>query len=541
MRVEPTERALHLNRAGLGLLALGLLSLDARLALVGAAVLFGVGAAKSWALLAVARARAAGFEMSWQTGGRALRCRVGDATALTFRLSNHGRQPLRFADLEVLRAPGLEVELGESAGEIAAGSLVDVRVVVRARRVGFHGVHGLWVRAVQAPGLFDVPLSFTSPLVLEVLPKATPLTLREPRLVSREGHADAERHERTRGEGGEFLALREHQPGDPFRKIAWKASARRGQLLVIEQERERRESVWILLDASLEAAAGHPGEALLDRSIEQAARLARHHLDHGDRVGLVLVGARELGRVPLGRGAGQQARILRMLAHTTHTADEDRSDWDELEVRSRVVEHARGLDARAHLLDPSDRAAWPPLLLQLLERAPVHADSPRAASREDRLFRRYLLSFGVQPPPLGSSDRIRAERELGRILASLTSPKPRPSLVHIVSRWPSFETPRQLFDALGESRRLRVPVRFHALAELVAPADDASDATRLAYDALHLRAEENARWAERELTRLGTECIAHGDSLRSPTTTNARSTIRRSSTLTRTFQVPSGA
>ena len=32
-----------------------------------------------------------------------------------------------------------------------------------------------------------------------------------------------------RGEGDDLRELREHQPGDPFRKIAWKASARRGR------------------------------------------------------------------------------------------------------------------------------------------------------------------------------------------------------------------------------------------------------------------------------------------------------------------------
>ena len=62
--------------------------------------------------------------------------------------------------------------------------------------------------------------------------------------------ADAGRPGPLSGDGYELRELRDHQPGDPFKRIAWKASARHGTLLVRDHEREERDVVWLLLDAS---------------------------------------------------------------------------------------------------------------------------------------------------------------------------------------------------------------------------------------------------------------------------------------------------
>ena len=56
---------------------------------------------------------------------------------------------------------------------------------------------------------------------------------------------------RTKDLHGEFRSLREYRPGDDPRLIHWKTSARLGALFVREFERQRVESVLLLLDASL--------------------------------------------------------------------------------------------------------------------------------------------------------------------------------------------------------------------------------------------------------------------------------------------------
>ena len=53
---------------------------------------------------------------------------------------------------------------------------------------------------------------------------------------------------RQRGAGSEFESLREYVPGDAFRSIDWKATARRGHAIVVQREPERSQQVLIALD-----------------------------------------------------------------------------------------------------------------------------------------------------------------------------------------------------------------------------------------------------------------------------------------------------
>ena len=53
---------------------------------------------------------------------------------------------------------------------------------------------------------------------------------------------------RLRGIGTEFESLREWSDGDQFRAINWKATARRGKLIVTQHEVERSQNIMLLLD-----------------------------------------------------------------------------------------------------------------------------------------------------------------------------------------------------------------------------------------------------------------------------------------------------
>lgn len=57
------------------------------------------------------------------------------------------------------------------------------------------------------------------------------------------------RRMRERGAGSEFESLREWSSGDPFRSIDWKATARRGRVMVTHYEVERSQNVMLVLDA----------------------------------------------------------------------------------------------------------------------------------------------------------------------------------------------------------------------------------------------------------------------------------------------------
>lgn len=88
-----------------------------------------------------------------------------------------------------------------------------------------------------------------------------------------------------RGEGTSFESLREYAKGDDPRHVDWKASARRGSLIVRQYEAERSQSVVIALDAGRMMTERLGDRERLDHAMSAALLLADVAGAHGDRVG----------------------------------------------------------------------------------------------------------------------------------------------------------------------------------------------------------------------------------------------------------------
>jgi uncharacterized protein (DUF58 family) len=109
------------------------------------------------------------------------------------------------------------------------------------------------------------------------------------------------------GEGIEFSEIREFRPGERVRRINWRASARRGELLVSDRLPERSSEVVLFLDSLTEAATEE--ESTLDLAVRAVASLVGAHLRGRDRVGLLNFGG-ELEWVLPSAGARQHYRIV---------------------------------------------------------------------------------------------------------------------------------------------------------------------------------------------------------------------------------------
>ncbi len=84
------------------------------------------------------------------------------------------------------------------------------------------------------------------------------------------------------GEGVEFHAIREYQPGDPLKIINWKATARTGRIMANEYESERKVDVVFIVDAS------YTGFIVFDDLVRAAASLMLNALNDGTSFGLLL-------------------------------------------------------------------------------------------------------------------------------------------------------------------------------------------------------------------------------------------------------------
>lgn len=437
----------------------GLLTQTSAIVAWGGAMLLGLLTVRELTRLAIVRSRLAGFEMSWKTEARVHSMARSAEILLEIDLWNRDRVDARFAGVRPVAASSLSVQARPIAGLVPRGAALTIALQVKAHRAGRHAVHGLLLELEGPLGLFTVPLGFASPIGIEVLPRAAQSVIENPRGGRARKAAFGRTSRSLRGDGSELFELRQHVAGDPFKRIAWKASARRSQLMVKELEREDRDVVWLVLDASTELWAGPPGRAPLDSGIEALAAIASRHASRGDSVGAVLAGMGPDKTLAPQGGPSHAARLVRLLALEPSTFDADRSDMLEEDVARMVLDHLRFLDPNSVRLRSHQLDAIAASCEAARKRAPFQVDLLRATTPRERTLRSYLASFGVNGPPRIHEDRGVAERAILGSLERIAEAKPRATVIYVYAPPPSQPDPA-LLRLCHRLRRQKATLRW---------------------------------------------------------------------------------
>lgn len=111
----------------------------------------------------------------------------------------------------------------------------------------------------------------------------------------------SEAYRQRTGPGSEFHSLREYQPSDDARKIAWRRSGL-DKTYVREHEEEVHPDLMVLLDTSRDMRLGVPGKESLEQAVEGGTVIAGQAVGRADRVSLLVFADRVLQYVPPQRG-----------------------------------------------------------------------------------------------------------------------------------------------------------------------------------------------------------------------------------------------
>lgn len=505
MQVHPTPSSIDVAAVGLLAALSGVVTQEPAIIAWSGALLLGLAVARAVTELSVSGIRSAGFEMLWCGEGRLCRVARGEQVELWAEVRNRDNRAVRYTGLRPVCSPYLSLELDPRSGEVPAGGRLRVRVLARGLRVGQHGVFGLSLEVQGSPGLFEVPLTFANPYGIEVLPRAFAARQRSARggrsrLTANDGRAGP-----LGGEGAELRELRQHLPGDPFKRIAWKATARRGILMVREYEREERDIVWLVLDASVELWAGAPGSAPLDRAVDEVAEVVHGHLARGDRVGLAIVAARLLAWLEPAAGPSHGASLLSALAEATACIDADRSDLDEADLLGRVVEHLRPLDAATQRLRTSDVERIMRRVERARARAPFSSPQVFASSMREQKLRQYVAAFGLYAPPRLEPDRDKTDAQLCETLRKIVRLRPRPSIAYVWSPAPEPGRRPELERTLLGLPRRHLKLAWVSMTHEQSLPRANEPVSETVADALGLRCLVAQRRGERALRRMGIE------------------------------------
>ena len=162
-------------------------------------------------------------------------------------------------------------------------------------------------RGTDPLGLAEFDRTLLSPDRLLVLPRVTPLTGR-PTVGSSAIGRSADGGTRQ-GAGTPDVLIRPYQQGDEMRRVHWRSSARRDELMVRLDDRPDPTGVTVLLDRRDAAHRGHGAGSSLEYAVELAASMSVHLLRRGEAVDLVV----EDGSVLVTAGSGGEDDVVRHL------------------------------------------------------------------------------------------------------------------------------------------------------------------------------------------------------------------------------------
>jgi uncharacterized protein (DUF58 family) len=257
----------------------------------------------------------------------------GEPVTVALSITNTGAS-LEAITLEDVLPQGIVVIKGENnmLSSMAAGESVEMVYTVRAVR-GYFSLPGLRVSASDRLGIFYRRLECQAPGKIQVLTKAPqlkrfPIRPRYTKVYS--GLIPA----RQGGSGVDFFGVREYQPGDPFRRINWRTSARYVETLFSNDfEQERVADIGLILDARQRTNITTSQGALFEYQVAATAALAEALLRDGNRIGLLVYGSFLDWTFP-GYGKVQRERIYQALARA-HVGES--SIFNKLEYLPRRI------------------------------------------------------------------------------------------------------------------------------------------------------------------------------------------------------------
>jgi len=122
-------------------------------------------------------------------------------------------------------------------------------------------------------------------------------------------------HSTFKGQGMEFIEVREYQPGDDVRNIDWNVTARYGFPFIKKFREERELTVVLLVDLSRSGMFGTTRNLKEEIAAEIGALLAFSAIKNNDKVGLILFTDQVEKFVPPKKGQQHVLRLIREMLY----------------------------------------------------------------------------------------------------------------------------------------------------------------------------------------------------------------------------------
>ncbi|HEX2995456.1 MAG TPA: DUF58 domain-containing protein, partial [Anaerolineales bacterium] len=237
---------------------------------------------------------------------------LGAENPIRLRLRNRARRAVNFTVRD--EPPELfKIEARTCEGHVQGRSEWESIYHVRPLRRGDYEFGDLTLRWLSPLGLVLRQAKVDAKEPVKVYPNL--LDVRRYDLLLRRNRLQEMGLRTTRqfGEGTEFERLREYLPDDEYRRINWKATARRNFPVTTEYQTERSQQVIAVLDAGRMMQSPVADIAKLDYVVNAVLLLTYVATGKGDRVGMMSFADDVMHYLSPRQGRGQFYRTLELL------------------------------------------------------------------------------------------------------------------------------------------------------------------------------------------------------------------------------------
>jgi len=253
------------------------------------------------------------------TGGVSIEVTRGCEDKLSLGAENPVRVVLRNLGYSMLRGMARDEypEEFEADGNVAPfivppRSERDWLYHVTPPRRGDYEFADIYVRLTGPLGLLMRQIKYPMRQRVKVYPNLLDMRQYEIGLKRPRAIQPGQRMIRMRGKGTDFESLRDYGPDDEPRAIDWKASARRGKLIVRDYQDEKSQNVLLALDCGRLMGPVIAGLTRLDHAINASMMLAYVAAAKGDKVGLMAFAEEVMSYSPPKAGKAQTINLLRL-------------------------------------------------------------------------------------------------------------------------------------------------------------------------------------------------------------------------------------
>lgn len=237
---------------------------------------------------------------------------LGDPNAVQVYVENKGNLHLALTIVDELpvqfQQRDFEVRWNLPPG---APYLVEYKLTPLSRGVYAFGNINLFV--ATRLGMVERRLVFQQPETVNVYPSIIQMKRYELRAMHQIAHETGIKKIRRIGHSYEFEQIKNYAQGDDFRTVNWKASGRRGGLMVNQYEDERSQQVYCIVDKSRTMRMPFEGLSLMDYAINTALAISNIILKKQDKAGLLTFSDVIGATLKAERDSSQLSRILEAL------------------------------------------------------------------------------------------------------------------------------------------------------------------------------------------------------------------------------------